>query len=135
MCTLLRPVALLVLVSSLLCDAFQSTSLWLSQPLAARRQQHQLAASGAHGMTEAHEGVQKFFETLPTSVYDPATHMLNLQTSFPTVYESNKIFVRQCYSELYDIIQSSATVGGFVITGTPGIGKSVCSLLHFLYKL
>jgi hypothetical protein len=60
--------------------------------------------------------------------------MLDLQTSFPTVYESNKIFVRQCYSELYDIIQSSATVGGFVITGTPGIGKSVCSL-YFLYKL
>jgi putative protein kinase ArgK-like GTPase of G3E family len=85
-------------------------------------------------MTEAHEGVQEFFAKLPAAIDDSATQMLTLQTTFPTVYEQNQILVRQCYRELYDKVQSNTNVHRFVITGTPGIGKSVCAL-YFFYRL
>ena len=40
------------------------------------------------------------------------------------------LFVRKCYKEIFDIIDAerkAGKVGGAVVTGTPGIGKTMCS--------
>eukprot|EP00953_Heterococcus_sp_UTEX-ZZ885_P039879 20413-Heterococcus_DN1.PRE.1 len=81
------------------------------------------------------EELQEFFRALPQARLDKNKKVLTLSdnTVFLGTYELNEIYVRDCYSDLYELVMNS-DIHSTLITGTPNIGKSICAF-YFMWRL
>jgi DNA replication protein DnaC len=79
--------------------------------------------------------LQEFYRALPQAKLDEDKKVLTLSdnTVFPGTFELNKIYIRDCYSDLYELVMNS-DIHSTLITGTPGIGKSICAF-YFMWRL
>jgi hypothetical protein len=88
-----------------------------------------------HSFSSGPEVLQEFYKALPQAELHEDKKVLTLgdNTVFPGTRSLNKIFVRDCYSDLYEIVMNS-DIDSTLITGTPGIGKSFCAF-YFMWRL